>query len=198
MAGPTLSQIVTNTQRTWQSDGSRSSTSSASRYDLDDEDTSPIVVYQWGASDIATSSQKELSQRIGSGMFTKPQAAFTIWISSADSTEIDPKCQRSRVTRMAIPRIASKIELKRCHLFLPEEKEEFRKYPNFDSPLAEIRLPSNVFWSRMMFNTYQELFIISPETSPEGSIKSTDSSTKISPSSTWSNEDASTGADKDE
>ena len=99
---------------------------------------------------------------------------------------------------MPLPRLASTVELKRCHLFLPEEKDEFRDYPNFDSPLASINLPRSMFWTRALFGTYDELYIISPETSPEGSVASSDESRKISRSSTFTSLDADTGAEKDD
>lgn len=81
----------------------------------------------------------------------------------------DSDHRRQRVTKKEIPRFASNLEVKRHDLYLPTEQDAYRKYPNYDSSLASIRLPSNVYWGRILFGQYDNLFIISPETSPGNS-----------------------------
>ncbi|KAL1311551.1 hypothetical protein AAFC00_001670 [Neodothiora populina] len=131
---------------TWKSDASTTS-STAMRYDLDEEDTTPILKYTYGG-DISTTSQKDLCQELDN-----------------DTTH----AQHSRVTKKQIPRFASSLEVKRHDLYLPSERLEYSKYPNYDSSLAEIRLPSSVYWNRLLFGRYDSLYIVSPETSPENS-----------------------------
>lgn len=59
--------------------------------------------------------------------------------------------------------------MKRHDLYLPYERDEYSKYPNYDSSLASIRLPPNVYWGRLLMGSYEDLFIVSPETTPDNS-----------------------------
>ncbi|PNS20663.1 hypothetical protein CAC42_2908 [Sphaceloma murrayae] len=143
--GPALGPISTNTRQTWQS---KSSTSSATRYALDAEDHSPILVYRWNdSSAIEKSTQSELVQDL-------------------------ERNRALRVTKMAIPKRTSYVEIKRHDLFMEHEREKYRHFPNYDSSLASIRLPSNVYWSRNLLNAYDKLYIVSPEMSPSSSPSS--------------------------
>lgn len=119
---------------------------------------------------------------------------------------IDPKYQstkkgrRYRVTKKDIPRFTSVLDIKRHDFYIGHEHDAYRTLPNYDSPLASIRLPSNIYFSRSLLGNYQKLFIISPETSPEGSLADSDESRKISPSSTFGSETsgiAEAGAERD-
>ena len=111
--------------------------------------------------------------------------------------EID-KSHHFRVTKKPIPRFTSTIEVKRHDLYSEDEKEQYRRYPNYDSSLASIRLPSHVFWARSVMGSYTDLYILSPERSPGGSAASSAGSRKISPASTWGSQAAESGAEKDD
>lgn len=158
---------------TWRSDTSTTS-STASRYNLDEEDTSPILTYVYGG-DISTTSQKDLCDLLDHDMN-----------------------HRQRVTKKEIPRFATNLEVKRHDLWLGTEQDEYRNLPNYDSSLASIRLPSNVYWGRLLFGQYDNLYIVSPETTPDnseaGSVRGhfDSSSTPFSPVS--SQGDAQAGA----
>jgi hypothetical protein len=56
--------------------------------------------------------------------------------------------------------------------------------PNYDSSLASVKIPSLAYWSRMILGNYQDLFIVSPETTPTSSVAD-DGSRRTSPTSTW-------------
>ncbi|KAF2157431.1 hypothetical protein K461DRAFT_273610 [Myriangium duriaei CBS 260.36] len=135
---PPLSKISTSTQSTWKS---TSSSSSASRYALDTDDHAPILVYRWDGG-IEKTSQQELA------------------------TSLDRDHQRCRVTKKPIPRGASIVEVKRHDLYMPNEMELYKEFPNYNSSLASIKLPSNIYWNRYLFGSYDKLYIISPETTP--------------------------------
>ena len=92
-----------------------------------------------------------------------------------------------RVTRKAIPKYTSYIDVKRHDLYLPDEKQRYEKYPNYHSNLASIKVPSLAYWCRAFFGSYQDLYIVSPETSPNSSQVDEDSR-QTSPTNTWSND----------
>lgn len=66
--------------------------------------------------------------------------------------------------------MASYIEVKRHDLFLPNEQLEYNTKFNYDSNLASVKLPGNVYWSRLILGGYENLYIVSPETSPASSV----------------------------
>ncbi|KAM3414016.1 hypothetical protein BST61_g10678 [Cercospora zeina] len=166
-------QIDTGATRnaTGLTDSTHSSTStSASRYDLDEEDTSPILLYRYRGG-LETSSQKDLCA----------------WLD---------KDENFRVTKKEIPRLSSYVEVKRHDLFLPNEQREYRNTPNYDSNLASVKIPAMAYWSRLILGGYENLYIVSPETTPNSSVADDDSH-RPSPSTTWgqdSLEDARVGA----
>ncbi|KAF7193658.1 hypothetical protein HII31_05004 [Pseudocercospora fuligena] len=148
-----------------------SSSSSAERYQLDEFDEGPILLYKYRGG-LQTSSQKDLCQ----------------WLD---------KDEKLRVTKKQIPRLQSFVDVKRHDLYLPEEKEMYSDLPNFDSSLASIKIPSTAYWSRLFLGNYDNLYIVSPESTPTSSVADSDSR-RTSPTSTWgqdSTEDAKTGAD---
>lgn len=150
-----------------------SSSSSAERYRLDEMDNSPILLYKYRGG-LQTSSQKDLCA----------------WLD---------KDEKLRVTKKQIPRMTSYVDVKRHDLFLPEEVDMYRDLPNFDSSLASIKIPSQAYWSRLFLGNYDNLYIVSPESSPNSSVADSDSQ-RPSPTSTWgqnSEEDARIGAGND-
>lgn len=97
--------------------------------------------------------------------------------------------------------MTSYISIKRHDLFLEDEKHMYQDFPNYDSDLASIKVPSLAYWSRMFLNNYQDLFIVSPESSPSSS-QADDESRRTSPTTTWGQEstelDARLGALRDQ
>lgn len=76
--------------------------------------------------------------------------------------------------------------MRRHDLFLPEEKENYYDLPNYESSVASIKLPSHAYWSKVLFGRYSQLFIVSPETSPNCSLADDDSQRTSLPPGTWS------------
>lgn len=75
--------------------------------------------------------------------------------------------------------MTSHLNIKRHDLFLPEEKEAYNTFPNYDSNLAAVKIPFSAYLGRMIFGNYDQLYIVSPETTPTGSVTS-----DVSPRST--------------
>ncbi|GAM85322.1 hypothetical protein ANO11243_033270 [Dothideomycetidae sp. 11243] len=140
---PPISKVSTNTQTTWQTTTSGSSSTSASRYGLDVDDPASILVFDWDGS-IEKTSQRRLC------------------------AELDRDGSR-RVTKKEIPKGCAYVEVRRHDLYLPYERELYKRLPNYNSSLASIRLPSSVYWSRYFFGSYDKLYIVSPEMSPANS-----------------------------
>ncbi|KAI7153447.1 hypothetical protein KC349_g8347 [Hortaea werneckii] len=138
-----------------------SSSSSAERYRLDEFDTKPILLYKYRGK-LQTSSQKDLCA----------------WLD---------KDEKLRCTKKPLPRGTSYIDIKRHDLYLPSEKDIYSGYPNYDSSLAAIKVPSLPYWSRIFWGNYDELYIVSPESSPAGSSVADSESRKtgMSPESTF-------------
>ena len=122
-----------------------------------------------------------------------PYNKITILTARADD--------KYRVTRKPIPRMTSYINVKRHDLYLPDEKHMYADFPNYDSNLASIKIPSLPYWSRMVLGNYQDLYIVSPESSPSSS-QADDESRRTSPTATWGQEsgelDARLGALRDQ
>lgn len=157
---------------------STSSTSSASRYNLDEEDTSPILVFQLGpdmrSTRVHTTTQHDLCRSLDSDM----------------------KFDRCRVTKKDLPRFTPAVEILQHDLYFEHEKELYKQYPTYNSQLASINLPSNVFWGRSLLGSYPKLYIVSPDRSPASSDAGSAESRKITPSSTWNSHDGAASAEK--
>ncbi|KAI7542733.1 hypothetical protein KC317_g16501, partial [Hortaea werneckii] len=128
---------------------SSSTSSSAERYRLDEFDTKPILLYKYRGQ-LQTSSQKDLCA----------------WLD---------KDEKLRCTKKPLPRGTSYLDIKRHDLYLPDEKEIYSHYPNYDSSLAAIKVPSLPYWSRIFLGNYAELYIVSPESSPASSVADSES-----------------------
>lgn len=151
--------------KTGLTDSTHTSSSSASeKYRLDEQDEAPILLYKYRGG-LQTSSQKDLCA----------------WLDK------DENFEKHRVTRKPIPRYTSYVDVKRHDLYMPEEKASYEKFPNYDSSLASIKIPSIPYWSRMFLGRYPELYIVSPESSPNSSIAS-GSTRDISPTSTFAHD----------
>lgn len=75
--------------------------------------------------------------------------------------------------------MTSFVDVRRCDLYLPEEKDNYTRYPNFGCSLASVKIPRVPYWSRMFLGNYDQLYIVSTEGSPTGSTRNT------SPTNSW-------------
>ena len=162
-----------------------SSTGSASLFNLDEEDTTPILVFHLGpdfkTTHVRTTSQHDLCHDLDSGnlsLHTQPQ-------DRCSHNATDMKFERWRVTKKPLPRFTPAVEVKQSDLYFEHEKDAYKQYPTYWTNLASISLPSKVFWSHSLFGSYPELYIVSRERSPSSSEAGSVGSRKISPSSTW-------------
>jgi hypothetical protein len=175
--------------KTGLTDSTHTSSSSASeKYSLDELDETPILLYKYRGG-LQTSSQKDLCAWLDKG---KHRSTFLTSSNQANTHVTDPistdeNFEKHRVTRKPIPRYTSYVDVKRHDLYMPEEKVSYEKFPNYDSSLASIKIPSIPYWSRMFLGRYPELYIVSPESSPSSSM--TGGSTRnVSPTSTFAHE----------
>jgi hypothetical protein len=171
------------------------SSSSAEKYRLDEFDDSPILLYKYRGG-LQTSSQKDLCAWLDKGESCSIQRPVRTCFAIAN---FHPD-ESLRVTKKPIPRYTSYVDVKRHDLYLPEEKEQYADFPNFDSNLASIKVPSLAYWSRLLLGNYQDLYIVSPESSPTSSQADEDSR-RTSPTNTWgqdSQEGVMEGASQDD
>lgn len=156
-----------------------------------EDDNSPILLYKYRGG-LQTSSQKDLCAWLDKGK-RRIHIHMSAKIMTLTGSSTDEKL---RVTKKQIPRLSSYVDVKRHDLYLPEEKDLYAELPNYDSSLASIKIPSHAYWSRLFLGNYDNLYIVSPESSPASSVADEDSR-RTSPTSTWgqdSQEDARTGA----
>lgn len=172
--------------KTGLTDSTHTSSSSASeKYRLDDLDETPILLYKYRGG-LQTSSQKDLCAWLDKGKLRSLNHSPT-HIHITDLALTDENFDKHRVTRKPIPRYTSYVDVKRHDLYMPEEKVSYEKFPNYDSSLASIKIPSIPYWSRMFFGSYPELYIVSPETSPSSSMAG-GSTRNVSPTSTFAHD----------
>lgn len=141
-----------------------SSSSSAERFHLDEFDDSPVLVYRYRGGGLHTSSQKELCALLDKGEFSATDNTSQT-ISLTIATE-----ERLRVTKKPISRGDSYIDVAQNDLYLPEEHAQYRTFPSYYQSLASIRVPTKVYLSRMLLGSYDKLYIVSPQSSPESSV----------------------------
>lgn len=193
-------------------DSTHTSSSSASeKYRLDEFDEAPILLYKYRGG-LQTSSQKDLCKWLDKGMFsrkrmsthnafdgtTQPSEAYLHddprglrgtapqrdTINNANTQTVDNNSDRHRVTTKPIPRMTSFVDVLRCDLYLPEEKDTYTTYPNFASSLASVKIPRIPYWSRMFLGNYDQLYIVSPEGSPTSS-QASGSTRNTTPTNSW-------------
>lgn len=171
--------------KTGLSDSTHTSNSSASeKYRLDEHDETPILLYKYRGG-LQTSSQKDLCSWLDKG--ENSSATSHIRSQDTDTALSDENFEKHRVTRKPIPRYTSYVDVKRHDLYMPEEKAEYEKFPNYDSSLASVKIPSIPYWSRMFLGRYPELYIVSAESSPSSSVAS-GSTRHVSPTSTFAHD----------
>jgi len=136
------------------------SSTNSSKYGLDEDDKKDVLVYQYRGG-MKIQSQQHLCKTINQ----------------------DPKL---RVSKKKIPRGNSRIDVKTEDLYPDEERSLYEHYPNMKNSLANIGLPSVVYWKRLLFDQFKEIYIVSPINSPENTPNpSPESSQHVSPSSTF-------------
>jgi hypothetical protein len=75
-------------------------------------------------------------------------------------------------------------------LFTEHEREEFSRYPSAKNSLASVGLPIAAKWKHLLFNSFPNLYIISPVSSPENSPNtSPENSQHVSPTNTFPREE---------
>lgn len=145
-------------------DSGLSSLSASSRYSLSKDDERPILSYDW-RGETSLTTQKALVQRLGcDGKLLLSFETLPPGLMQSDTP--------LRVTKKPIPRGQSIVEIKRHDLYLDEERTAYKGFPNYDSSLAAVSLPTNVVLRRALSPraTYDQLYIVSPETSPDASM----------------------------
>lgn len=175
---------------TWNTN-STTSTRSSEKFGLDEKDSNSILVYKY-RSGLDVSSQEDLCKALDKGTPLSPTRKSPhrthTHMLTARTQHADPTL---RVTRKKIPRGDSRVEVKREDLWNDVEKSEYcEQYPNSKSGLASVCLPRSVWFKRMLFNQFQDLYIVSPETTPSGSLNGSPESSQCSPSSTWNHNPA--------
>ena len=124
-----------------------------------------------------------------SAKFAPPSSLLHSLTHTIDTLTDISTDEKLRVTRKAIPRYTSYVDIKRHDLYVPSEKQLYADFPNYNSNLASIKVPSLAYWSRLLFGNYQDLYIVSPESSPSSSVADEDSR-RSSPTSTWARDDS--------
>ena len=163
------------------SDSTHTSSSSASeKYRLDEFDEAPILIYKYRGG-LQTSSQKDLCKWLDKG---KLAHSVVYGKCDADLRIVDGNFDKHRVTTKPIPRMTSFVDVRRCDLYMSEEKDNYTRYPNFGCSLASVKIPRIPYWSRMIFGNYDQLYIVSTESSPNAS-QASGSTRNVSPTESW-------------
>jgi len=165
------------------SDSTTSSLSSAERLDFDPADNRPILCYQYRGK-LETLPRKDLCARLDKGTPHPPHKPPTTPPSAMTTDTPAPADESLRCTLKLIPRGTSYIDVKRHDLFLAEEKHAYEDFPNYDASLASIKVPLLAWLSRMVWGNYDELYILSYDSSPRSSERDEDSR-RVSPTSSW-------------
>jgi hypothetical protein len=144
------------------------SSKSSELFGLDEEDNNDILVYKYrsGSKNLEVTTQRELCKALDS----------------------DPDLPFLRVTKKPIPRGNSRLEVRTEDLLMPEDLKRYASKPTLKSSLANVGLPSTAYWKRLLFNSFQDLYIVSrshtpsPDSSPN---TSPESSQHVSPNTTF-------------
>lgn len=102
---------------------------------------------------------------------------------------------RYRCSKISIPRHNSRVDVRHGDLYPEKERCKVIDKPNYKSNVASIGLPFGVRMKRLLFDQYKDLYIVSPDSSPENSPEN---SAHTTPSNTWhtpKDADATVGAE---
>lgn len=184
---------------TWESANSGLSTSS--RYTLDPNDKSNILVYKYrsGLPGCEITTQGKLRDELDKASLNSSTLSFASKATSS-TAKSDPTgyvAPRFRVSRKAIPRTHSRVDLRMEDLWTEQERELYSKYPSSKNSLASVGLPTGVYMKRLVFGSYPDLYIVSPVSSPESSLNnSPEQSQQVSPQSTFPKESRKTSEER--
>jgi hypothetical protein len=109
-------------------------------------------------------------------------------IANERAASLDPNLPFLRVTKKKIPRGNSRLDVRTEDLLMPDDLEKYKSKPTLKSSLANVGLPSSAYWKRLIFNSYQDLYIVSKSItpSPESSQNnSPESSQHVTPTTTF-------------
>jgi hypothetical protein len=153
---------------TWNS-ASTSTSISSQKYNLDENGENDILVYQYQKG-LAIESESSLCKTLDKSMSpSNPSHRGQDNVKDLSANNAGLATQPMRVSRKKIPRGNSRIEVRQEDLYNDSEKKKYAKYPNSSNSLANIGLPRLVYWKRLLLNEFQDLYIVSPESSPENS-----------------------------
>lgn len=138
------------------SQSSSTSSISSRKFNLCETSTSSIIVYKMRSTATFLTTQRDLCR------------------------DLD-KDRKWRCSRKRIPRGTSRIDVLQGDLFNEPERTQYAKYPNQTCNLASIGLPSMVYWRRLLFGEFEDLYILSPENSAKTSPNESNSSDQPSP-----------------
>jgi hypothetical protein len=83
------------------------------------------------------------------------------------------------------------MEVQQGDLFPERERRSYERWPNMRASLAAVSLPPPVRWKRMLLGRFRELYIVSPDASPQSSPEASQS---VSPQDTFPREGPDAGA----
>lgn len=137
---------------------STSTSTSSQKYNLPETSTAQILVYKHRSGPLYLTTPRDLCRTL--------------------DKESPPNSPVYRCSRIPIPRGASRVDVLQRDLFNEPEKSQYAKYPNQSDSIASVRLPSRVYWGRLLFGEFEELYILSPDrsagSSPRGSGRSSE------------------------
>jgi hypothetical protein len=140
---------------------------------LNESDHSPIVVYHHKHG-IYVSSQHDLCQKLDKGAFLLPPLYLA---------NVPLFTDRSlRVSKKPIPWGNSTMEVQQGDLFPERDRPSCEAWPNMRASLSAVRLPRAVAWKRLLLGRFRDMYIVSPDASPQSSPEA---SQNVSPQDTF-------------
>jgi hypothetical protein len=86
------------------------------------------------------------------------------------------------VAKKPIPWGNSSMEVQQGDLFPERERASYERWPSMRASLAAVSLPRPVRWKRMLLGRFRDMYIISPDGSPQSSPEA---SQNVSPQDTF-------------
>jgi hypothetical protein len=173
------------------SSGTNESLTSRERFGLNESDKRTILVYNHPHG-LENSSEEKLCKVLDGGKFAAFHAASPatrIATAVSHCHDYDDTANRPffntdrnlRCAKLRIPWGNSRVEVHQQDLFPDRDRSRFAHMPTMKLSLASVNLPRPVYWKRLL-GQYRDLYIVSPESSPNNSPES---SQQISPNSTF-------------
>lgn len=117
-----------------------SSTVSSLRFNLDENSTAPILVY-------------------------KLRSGYTVTTQHQLCRDLDKETNRWRCSKKPISRGTSRLDIQVRDLLNEPDRTLHAGRPNQTDSIANAGLPRSVWWKRLLFGEFKELFILSPDSS---------------------------------